>query len=346
MAEPERDLRAKGEDDGIGRFDAFQRRHPVLGFPLGVAYKFLDDFGGYLAALITYYGFLSLFPLLLLFSTILGLVLEGYPQWQERILDSAISEFPIVGDELRTTGTLSGSPIGLVVGSLAAIYGGLGVGQALQYAMNTAWMVPRNSRPNPFLSRARGMLMILTAGVAVVATSVLTQVASRLVEGRWEAWAIDLGSIVLNTGVFVLLFIVATARPLTPREVLPGALIASVLFLVLQNVGVDYVGTVVARASDLNSVFAIVFGLLVFIYSNALVILLCVQINVVLRERLWPRSLLTVFTDGVVLTDADRRAYQGQAKAQRLKGFQEISVGFERRATDEGAEPANGGRED
>lgn len=335
MSEQGSDPGATGEDDGIGRFDAFQRKHTVLGFPLGVAYKFLDDFGGYLAALITYYGFLSLFPLFLLFSTILGLVLEGYPQWQQRILDSAISEFPIVGEELRKTGTLSGSPIGLVVGAVAAIYGGLGVGQALQYAMNTAWMVPRNSRPNPFLSRARGLLMICTAGVAVVATSVLTQVANRLVVDGWESIAVDIGSIVLNTGVFVLLFIVATTKTLTPRQVLPGAVIASVLFFVLQGVGVTYIGTVVARASDLNSVFAIVFGLLVFIYSNAVVVLLCVQLNVVLVERLWPRSLLTVFTDRVVLTDADRRAYEGQVKAQRLKGFQEISVGFERRRPDE-----------
>lgn len=335
MSEQGSDPTATGEDDAIGRFDAFQRKHTVLGFPLGVAYKFLDDFGGYLAALITYYGFLSLFPLFLLFSTILGLVLEGYPQWQQRILDSAISEFPIVGEELRKTGTLSGSPIGLVVGSVAAIYGGLGVGQALQYAMNTAWMVPRNSRPNPFLSRARGVLMICTAGVAVVATSVLTQVANRLVVDGWESIAVDLGSIILNTGVFVLLFIVATSKTLTPRQVLPGAVIASVLFYLLQGVGVTYIGTVVARASDLNSVFAIVFGLLVFIYSNAVVVLLCVQLNVVLVERLWPRSLLTVFTDGVVLTDADRRAYEGQVKAQRLKGFQEISVGFERRHPDE-----------
>lgn len=335
MSEQGSDPTATGEDDAIGRFDAFQRKHTVLGFPLGVAYKFLDDFGGYLAALITYYGFLSLFPLFLLFSTILSLVLEGYPQWQQRILDSAISEFPIVGEELRKTGTLSGSPIGLVVGSVAAIYGGLGVGQALQYAMNTAWMVPRNSRPNPFLSRARGVLMICTAGVAVVATSVLTQVANRLVVDGWESIAVDLGSIILNTGVFVLLFIVATSKTLTPRQVLPGAVIASVLFYLLQGVGVTYIGTVVARASDLNSVFAIVLGLLVFIYSNAVVVLLCVQLNVVLVERLWPRSLLTVFTDGVVLTDADRRAYEGQVKAQRLKGFQEISVGFERRHPDE-----------
>ncbi|GAA1240225.1 hypothetical protein GCM10009633_11550 [Janibacter melonis] len=321
-----------GEDarPRVGPVDRFQREHPVLGMPIAVVYKFFDDFGGYLAALITYYGFLSLFPLLLLLSTLLGIVLEGHPQWQQRILDSALSEFPIVGDELRQTGTLGGGTLGVIIGSVAAIYGGLGVAQALQYAMNTAWMVPRNSRPNPFLSRARGLMIILTAGLAVVATSVLTQVANRLVVGAWQSLAVDLGSVVLNAGVFTFLFIISTTRAPTPRQVLPGAVIASVLFLLLQNVGVLYVGTVVSRASNVSSVFAIVLGLLIFIYSNAVVILLCVEINVVLAERLWPRALLTIFTDDVELTDADRRAYRGQARAQRLKGFEKISVSFER----------------
>lgn len=312
----------------VGPADRYQREHPVLGFPLAVAYKFFDDFGGYLAALITYYGFLSLFPLLLLFSSILGWVLQDHPEWQQRILDSAISEFPIVGEELRQTGTLSGTPFGVAVSVIAAVYGGLGVGQALQYAMNTAWMVPRNSRPNPFASRGRGLMIILTAGVAVVGATALTQVASYVAKGVWQSLAVDLGSVVLNTGIFMLLFLIATTRSLTPRQVLPGSVIASVLFVLLQNVGAGYVGTVVARASNLNSVFAIVFGLLIFIYSNAVVLLLALEINVVLLERLWPRSLLTIFTDAVVLTDADRRAYRGQATAQRLKGFETVRVDF------------------
>ncbi|GAA3601305.1 hypothetical protein GCM10022199_00900 [Marihabitans asiaticum] len=324
---------AKGEQaPTVGPVDRFQRRHPWLGFPIAVVYKFLDDFGPYLAALITYYGFLSIFPLLLLFSTILGFVLEGQPEWQQAILDSAVSEFPIVGDELRETGTLGGGPVGLVVGAVTATYGGLGVGQALQYAMNTAWMVPRNSRPNVILSRARSVMMVLTAGLTVIASTVLTFIASEATQGqRLESWAVNIGSVVLNTWVFALIFIVATPKELTVRQVLPGSVIAAVLFGVLQQLGASYVGSVVAGASNLNSVFALVFGLLVFIYSNAVVLVICMEINVVLSERLWPRSLLTLFTDAVVLTEADRRAYGGQARAQRLKGFEKISADFERR---------------
>lgn len=313
----------------VGPLDRIQRRHPVLGFPLAVVYKFFDDFGGYLCALLTYYGFLSLFPGLLLLSTVVGFVLQGQPEWQDRILDSALSEFPIVGDELRTTGTLGGGPVGLVVGGLAALYGGLGVGQALQYANNTAWMVPRNSRPNPFASRGRGLLLLLVAGMTIVLTTGLTTYLQRLVSGGYAGWAITIASIVLNTLVIALIFIIATTRPLSLADVLPGSVLAALAWQGMQAVGAVYVSTVIERASNLNSVFAIVLGLLVFLYTMSVAIMLCVEVNVVRKEHLWPRALLTPFTDQVVLTSADQRAYARHAEAQRLKGFQRIDVFFD-----------------
>ena len=313
----------------VGPLDRTQRRHPVLGFPLAVVYKFFDDFGGYLCALLTYYGFLSLFPGLLLLSTVVGFVLQGQPEWQDRILDSALSEFPIVGDELRTTGTLGGGPVGLVVGGLAALYGGLGVGQALQYANNTAWMVPRNSRPNPFASRGRGLLLLLVAGMTIVLTTGLTTYLQRLVSGGYAGWAITIASIVLNTLVIALIFIIATTRPLSLADVLPGSVLAALAWQGMQAVGAVYVSTVIERASNLNSVFAIVLGLLVFLYTMSVAIMLCVEVNVVRKEHLWPRALLTPFTDQVVLTSADQRAYARHAEAQRLKGFQRIDVFFD-----------------
>lgn len=316
-------------EPGIGPVDRLQRRHPVLGFPIAVVYKFFDDFGGYLCALLTYYGFLSLFPALLLLSTALGLFFEGRPAWQDRLLDSAISEFPIVGDELRTTGTLGGGPIGLLIGGLAALYGGLGVGQALQYANNTAWMIPRNSRPNPFASRARGLLLLVVGGLTIViATGVMTYV-SRLVSDGLTGWALTFVSIGLNIYVIALVLRIVTNKPLTLLDVLPGAVIAGLAWQGMQQVGSVYVSTVIERASNLSSVFAIVLGLLIFLYTLAVIVMLCVEVNVVLKERLWPRALLTPFTDQVVLTAADERAYARHAEAQRLKGFQRIDVFFE-----------------
>lgn len=313
----------------IGPVDRVQRRHPVLGFPIAVVYKFFDDFGGYLCALLTYYGFLSLFPSLLLLSTIIGFVLQGQPTWQDKILDSAISEFPIVGDELRTTGTLGGGPIGLVVGGLAALYGGLGVGQALQYANNTAWMVPRNSRPNPFASRGRGMLLLVVAGLTIVVTTGVTTYLGRVISDGAAGWALTLVSILLNIYVIAVVLRIVTTRSLGLLDVLPGAVIAGLGWQGMQQVGAAYVSTVIDRASNLNSVFALVLGLLIFLYTMAVVVMLSVEVNVVLKERLWPRALLTPFTDRVVLTAADERAYARHAEAQRLKAFQRIDVFFD-----------------
>src|ERR1700759_5162532 len=126
-----------------GRVDRFQRDHAWTGFPLAVFYKFFDDQGNYLAALVTYYALVSLFPLLLLASTVLGYLLSGNPGLQHHILNSALSEFPVVGTQLQDPSRLGGGVGGLIIGVLGALYGGLGVAQALQYAMNTVWHVPR-----------------------------------------------------------------------------------------------------------------------------------------------------------------------------------------------------------
>ena len=115
------------QDDGepaVEAIDAYQRRHRWLGFPLAVVYKFGDDQGPYLAALITYYGFLSLFPLLLLLVTILGFVLQGDPHLQDELLDSALAQFPVIGSQLReNVHSLTGSGTGLAVGIVGTLYG-------------------------------------------------------------------------------------------------------------------------------------------------------------------------------------------------------------------------------
>lgn len=321
------------------RLDRFQRRHPSAGFPLAVAYKFFDDQGSYLAALITYYGFVSLFPLLLLASTILGIVLRGDPQLQREILDSALSQFPVIGQDLRVPGQVAGGTTGLVVGIIGAVYGGLGVAQAAQNAMNVAWAVPRNHRPNPFKARARSLLLLATVGLAVVATTALTTLGASagslgLDLGVGLEIALVAASVALNAAVFTLAFRLATARNLSVREVAPGALAAAVVWQLLQALGPLYVRHVMTSSSATNSTFALVLGLIGFLYLASTAIVLCVEINVVRVERLSPRSLLTPFTDDVELTRGDRSAYTSQAKAQRSKGFEEIDVSFDEESKD------------
>lgn len=316
------------------RVDSYQQRHRWVGFPLAVVYKFFDDQGGYLAALITYYGFLSIVPLLLLATASLGFLLQGNSELEQRILDSALSQFPVIGDQLSGPAGLSGSTAAVVIGIVGSLYGALGVAQAAQNAMNVAWAVPRNRRPDPFRSRLRSSLLLLTAGLALVGTTVLSAVSTGAMSlggalGVVLSVATMLVGITLNAAVFVFAFRLLTAAPLAVRDVLPGAIAAAVIWQLMQTVGVAYVNTVVTGASATNGVFALVLGLIAWIYVCSIALVMCVQVNVVRSKRLWPRSLLTPFTDNVDLTRADQQTYTDSATAQRTKGFQTVDVDFE-----------------
>ncbi len=312
-----------------GRLDRVQRKHPVLGFPLAVIYKFVDDQGGYLAALIAYYAFVSLFPLLLLASTILGIVLAGNPELQQQILDSALSQIPIIGSDVGEPDKIGGGTLGLVVGVLGSLYGGLGVAVAVQNAMNTAWAVPKNLRPDPIFARVRGLALLSTVGVAVLAITAVNVASSAGYFGAVSGAVVLVAVVVLNVIVFTVAFRLATARALSVADVLPGAVVAGVIWQLLQTFGGVYIKYVVSRASITNGVFAVVLGLLAFMYIAAALVVISVEINVVRVDKLYPRALLTPFTDDVQLTEGDRLTYTGQAEAQRSKGFEEIDVTFD-----------------
>src|SRR6185312_9559316 len=100
--------------------DRFQRRHRWAGLPLAVVYKYFDDQGNYLAALITFYGFVSVFPLLLLLSSVLGFVLQGHPGLEQHVLDSTLSQFPVIGDQLSDPAGLTGSMPAVLIGAVTS----------------------------------------------------------------------------------------------------------------------------------------------------------------------------------------------------------------------------------
>ncbi|HVD29959.1 MAG TPA: YihY/virulence factor BrkB family protein [Mycobacteriales bacterium] len=331
--------------DVAERLDRFQRRHPAAGFPLAVIYKFVDDQGNYLTAMITYYGFLSVFPLLLLLTSILGFALHNDPGLQERVLDSALSRFPVIGQQLgENVQSLHGSTVAVVVGLIGGLYGSLGVIQAAQNAFNKVWAVPRNARPNPVKSRLRSLLVLAVIGVGVVvstALSALTTVADRLGNtdvGAGLRVAATGASIVLNVALLVFAFRLLTGESIGIRDQLPGAVTAALGWQALQSAGTYYLGHSLQNASATYGLFGIVIGLVVWLYLTALTVILCAEINVVRARRLWPRSLLTPFTDDVRLTRGDRKAYESYAVTERHKGFESVDVDFDQPPPEE--EPA------
>lgn len=313
----------------MARLDAFQQRHRVVGMPISVVYKYVDDGGPNLAALLTYFAFVSLFPLLLLASTILGFVLAGDGELQRRILDSALTQLPVVGDDLQRPQGIGGGVAGLVIGIAGALYGAMGVGNAVQNASNTAWTVPRNERGNPFVLRGRSVVLLGVIGADVIGTTVLAGIiGAATVLGPLSSLALLAGTLAIHGAAFAFVFRFSTARDLSWRQVAPGAGVAAAAWLALQYVGVAYVGRTSATSSATNGVFAVVLGLLAFLYLTCIVLVLCLELNVVLADRLHPRTLLTPFTDNVVLTEADKRSYTDLAKAQQQKGFQTVEVEF------------------
>ncbi len=324
---------------GISRADRIQRKHRVLGFPIAAVYKFFDDQGNLLAAALTFYAFVAIFPLLLLASSIFGFVLQGNPDLQEAALNSALAQFPIIGDQLGRPEGLTGSVTAVVVGALAATYGALGLGQAIQHVMNTAWAVPRNSRPNPVLMRLKSLLLLVVAGLSVLAISVLSALGSTTeVFGPGVnatiRLAIALGTVLLVTAVLTSLFRLAAARSHSWIRAVPGAAVVALGWQGLQVVGASYTEHVLGQTSSLNQTFGLVLGLVGLIFFASIIGVLGIEVNVVLVRSLWPRALLTPFTDAVDLTDADRRAYAMYAQSQRHKGFETVTVRFDGRDGD------------
>ena len=279
-----------------------EQRHAVPGFVFGVIKKFGDDRGGALAALVTFYGFLALFPLLLIAFTVLGFVLRGHTDWQTTIETSTLSKFPVIGPSLRP-GELHGSTFALVVGIVGLLWGALGVTHAIQFAVNEAWDVPNKNRPPFFVRIARGLALFVVLGLAVLATTALTVLGS-IVGSSWLAGALGLlAALALNVGLFLGTFRLLSPGELSVGDLLPGALVAGASWQLLQLLGQWLVLRNLRHTQQLYGQFAVVLGLIYFLSIATQLIMYAVEVNVVRHKRLWPRSIIQP-----PLLPADRKA--------------------------------------
>lgn len=309
----------------VGRVDRYQRDRPWLAFPIAVWKKFGDDGAASLAGLIAYYGFFSLFPLMLVLVTVLGIALRGDPHLQQRVLHSMLAQIPVIGSQLqRNMRGLSGGGIGLVVGLAGAVWGGLGVANYCQEAMNTAWAVPRRDRPGfvPRVLRSAALLALIAVGLTV--TTGLTATATS--SARHSAWVVLplAGAVALNVVVFTAAFRVSTTVKVRVTSLVPGAVAAGVAWAILQVGGAYYVNHQLRSATDVYGLFAVVLGLLSWLYLQAQVTMLCAEVNVVRARRLWPRTLA-----GDHLGPADRRALALEARIVERRPGQVVDVRFE-----------------
>jgi YihY family inner membrane protein len=305
--------------------DRWQQRHSWPAFGVAAWKKFGDDQAGNLAALIAYYAFASIFPLLLVFVTILDLVLSGNPELRNDLLNSALSGFPVIGDQLKhNVHGLGGSGLALAVGLIFAFAGALGFAAAAQNALNSAWEVPFSRRPGFPWSLLRSIGLTLVVGIGQIVTVTLSSIAGgtgHVISGAASHIAAVAVALVLNIVVFWVGFRLATAREIPARDLRLGALIAGTLWQVLQLVGGYLVAHQLARSSSLYGTFGIVLGLLAWLFLEAQLTLYAVEINVTAVRRLWPRSLFPP-----PLTEKDLEAYRLYAEAEQRRPDVKVEV--------------------
>jgi len=291
--------------------------------PVAVIKKFGDDQGGNLAGLIAFRAFFSLFPLLLLFTTVLGYVLAGDPQLRQEAVDSVLTQFPVIGEQIGVS-SLEGSGVALAIGIAGSIWAGFGVVLATQTALDRVWAIPFRDRPDFLTSRLRALVLLVVLGALTLASTV----ASGLVGGGADLFG-PVGGIATSVGinllVFGALFSLLGTRPASFAALLPGVVLAAVCWSGLQLIGGYFIAHEVRNAAPAYGTFALVLGLLVWINLGAVLTVLSAELNVVRARGLWPRSLLGVGRD------EDERVLGALAKAEARDESQRIRVDFERR---------------
>jgi membrane protein len=307
----------------IKRFDRFQQRHPALAIPMAVIRKFGDDSAGNLAGLVAYYAFFSLFPLLLVFVTVLGYVLQHHPGTLHSIENSVRANFPAVNKVLDFT-ALHGHLLPLIIGLVGALWSGLAVTAAAQNAFDTIWGVPQKERPNFIKAKLRGLGLLFSVGLLFIIATGASGLVSGGLGGAGAKVAGIAVSLLANSCLFLAAFRLMTASSVPTRKLLIGVGVAAVFWTILQALGGLYIGHVTNHMSAAYATVGTVVALLVWLHLGAQLTIYAAELDVVLERRLWPRSLM-----GPPLAPADQRTYASLAKIEERHDTEHIEVSFQ-----------------
>lgn len=300
--------------------DRVQQGNRPIGFVFSVFKKFGDDRGATLASQLAYYGFLSLFPAMLVATTAIGYL--GNERVADSLVASVMGELPVFGEHIgpEAVRPLEGNWFGLTVGLVGLVYGALGVAQSGQHAMAQVWNVPGVDRPGffPRLARSVGFVVLLGLGSLVIA-------AAGGIGPLPVALLLQLTS---TAALYVATFRMLTPRAVPLRDLLAGAVVAAIGYSLLLRAGTALVRNQLDRSEDLYGQFALVLGLLGWLNLVAAISLYGAELNVVLTRRLWPRSIVQP-----PLTTADEQVLSDIALQEERRPEQHVDVGFDDEAT-------------
>ncbi len=312
----------------LKKVDRAQKRSKPTSIAVATFTKFREDQTTSLAAMVAFWGFFSIFPLLLVLVTILGYVLPASDK--ENVLKHVANLLPVLkGHSFQA---MTGAWWALVLGGVTSLWSGLGAVRTLQTAFNSVWEIPYHERPGLVEQLRRSLIILATIGVGLV----LTTFVSGLVTSSSSGINLGIGSriagygiaILADVGLFVAAFRMLTDRQVTVRDVLPGAIFSGVIFFVLQELSAFIISRHLQSAQSTYGTFATVITILWWFYLQAIVTLLGAQLNVVLKRRLYPRSLVDA-----PQTEADHRALQDYAAERTYQPEEKVKVHVERQAS-------------
>jgi YihY family inner membrane protein len=257
------------------------------------------------------------------FVTILGFVLQGHPSDQEKIVHGTLGQFPVLSDSLKLH-ALKGSGVALAIGIVGTLLAGMGVTSAAQNAFNGIWDVPYKSRPNFIFTRLRSLAMLAILGTLMLVSTTAAGFVGSSSHGAIAVVAGVLVAFVINVALFMTAFKLLTAADVSWRELIRGVIVAAVLWQLLQHLGGYYVDHTLKHTQPLYGTFAVVLGLLAWLYLGAQLVIFAAEINVVRARKLCPRSFFSE-----PLLDADRRALTSSAKVEERVEPENVNVSFE-----------------
>jgi uncharacterized BrkB/YihY/UPF0761 family membrane protein len=305
--------------------DRAQQRFGPIAFVVAVQKKFGDDNAGMLVANLAYAGFVSIFPMLLIAVTVLGIIAGHNSGFAHSIETSVLAQFPIIGTELQSNvkALHSASTFSLIVGLLGLFWGVTGLSQTGLYAMAQVWNVPGSVRPNFVHRLTRSIAFLAVLAVGGFATGFLSSYGFVAHHGVALGIAVEAGSVAANVVLYLVGFRILTPRQVPTHLLWLGAALGGVAWTALQAAGGYLVAHSLRHETAVYGLFGIVLGLLAWIYLGARISIYAAEINVVRAYRLWPRAMVQP-----PLTAADRRSLVLIASQYEMRPEQRVAVSF------------------
>ncbi len=276
----------------LNKLDKWQQRQGWSALTYAVIKKYGEDESGRQAALLTYYGFLSLFPVLLVLTTVTSVLAGKHPGLHNDVIRSTTTYFPVLGNQLADhINTLHRNGWALVIGLIFTFYGTRGVADAFRRGVQHIWQVPKSQRLTFPRTIPNSLAIVLVGGTGFVIASISTGLAAAAGHGP----AFRLLSVAVNLFVlfwlFTFLLNACLPRHVPIKDTRSGALAAAIGLIILQALGGYLLRTELKRLDALYSYFAIALGLLFWIYLQARLLYYAVTLAAVRSQHLWPRSL-------------------------------------------------------